>query len=124
MRLSRQLLNSLVCLLLCLSLNVTIVAIGSVYATTASWTAVNDPEVQGYKLYRAPGTCVTPGAFATIQTYGLVTSGPVPNPSSNGTFCHRLTAFNAAGESPFSNTVEFKYVVVPPTAPQGLTVQP
>lgn len=94
------------------------------WAATASWTTVVDPELQGYKLYRAPGTCTDPGAFAIVQTYGIVTSGVVPNPASNGTYCHRLTAFNPAGESPFSNTVEFKYVVNPPVAPQNLTVKP
>lgn len=94
------------------------------FAATASWDAVSDPELQGYRLYRAPGTCANPGAFATVQTYGVVTSGAIQNPSANGTYCHRLTAFNAAGESPFSNTAEFKYVVVPPVAPQNLTVKP
>lgn len=109
---------------LCLSLGVITVGIGNGYAATASWTAVVDPELQGYKLYRAPGLCSNPGAFATIQTYGIVTSGGIPNPSTNGTYCHRLTAFNAAGESPFSNTAEFKYTVNPPLAPQGFTVTP
>jgi hypothetical protein len=116
--------RNLLILVMCLNLSVIIAAIESANAATASWTAVNDPELQGYKLYRAPGTCAAPGAFATIQTYGLVTSGPVPNPTTNGTYCHRLTAFNAAGESPFSNTAELKYVTNPPLAPQGLTVTP
>lgn len=94
------------------------------FAATASWDAVSDPELQGYRLYRAPGSCTNPGAFATIQTYGLVTSGAVPNPSVNGTYCHKLTAYNPAGESVFSNTSEFKYVVNPPLAPQNFSVKP
>lgn len=93
------------------------------YAATASWDAVVDSELQGYNLYRAPGTCATPGAFAKVNTYGLVTTGPVANPTANGIYCHKITAFNPAGESLFSNTVEFKYVVNPPTAPQNLTVK-
>lgn len=116
--------RSLLILMICLNLSAITVAIESANAATASWTAVSDPELQGYKLYRAPGACSNPGAFATIQTYGLVTSGPVPNPTANGIYCHRLTAFNAAGESPFSNTAELKYVTNPPLAPQGLTVTP
>lgn len=107
-------------LLVVLSLSISV----SVWAATASWDAVVDPELQGYRLYRAPGVCANPGAFATLQTYGLVTSGAVPNPTVNGTYCHRLTAFNAAGESPFSNTVELKYVVNPPLAPRNFTVIP
>lgn len=94
------------------------------FAATASWDAVVDADLQGYNLYRAPGACATPGAFAKINTYGLVTSGPVANPTANGTYCHKITAFNPAGESLFSNTVEFKYVVNPPPAPQNLTVTP
>lgn len=91
-------------------------------ATTATWDA--SPDADGYRLYRAPGTCAVPGAFATVSTYGPVVTGAVPNPATNGTYCHKLTAFNVAGESPFSNTVEFKYVVNPPVAPQNLTVKP
>lgn len=112
---------------LCLvMLGVTIASMwsGSAFAATASWDAVSDPELQGYRLYRAPGACANPGAFATVQTYGTVTSGAVPNPSTNGTYCHRLTAFNPAGESPFSNTVELKYVVNPPLAPRNFSVTP
>lgn len=94
------------------------------FAATASWDAVADPDLQGYNLYRASGSCVTPGAFAKVQSYGLVTSGPAPNPATNGTYCHKLTAFNAAGESVFSNTSEFKYVLFPPAAPQNFNVKP
>lgn len=93
------------------------------WAATATWDAVADAE--GYKLYRALGTCANPGAFATVNTYGLVTTGAITNPPANGTYCHKLTAFNSVGESPFSNTVEFKYTVLPPTAaPQNLGVKP
>lgn len=94
------------------------------FSATASWDAVADPELQGYKLYRAPGACANPGAFATVQTYGLVTNGAVPNPATNGTYCHKLTAFNGAGESPFSNTAELKYTVNPPPAPKNFGVTP
>lgn len=94
------------------------------WATTASWDAVNDPDLQGYKLYRAPGPCSNPGAFATVNIYGVVTNGPVTNPTANGVYCHKLTAFNPAGESLFSNTVELKYILNPPLAPQNFSVKP
>lgn len=92
------------------------------WAATATWTESADAD--GYRLYRAPGTCATPGAFAKVNTYGLVTTGPVANPTANGIYCHKITAFNPAGESLFSNTVEFKYVVNPPPAPANLSVKP
>lgn len=105
---------------------VLILILGSLpaFAATATWDAVVDADLQGYNLYRAPGACATPGAFAKVQTYGTVTTGPIPNPSTNGTYCHKITAFNPAGESIFSNTAEFKYVVNPPVAPQNLAVKP
>ncbi|MBK8270522.1 MAG: hypothetical protein IPK83_20380 [Planctomycetes bacterium] len=94
------------------------------FAATASWDAVADPTLQGYRLYRAPGACATPGAFATVQSYGVVTSGAIPNPTVNGTYCHKLTAFNPVGESLFSNTAEFSYTVNPPPAPTSFSVTP
>lgn len=109
--------------ILSLAVLILVLSVGSAFAYTASWQAVVDPDLQGYRLYRAPGSCAAPGAFAVVDTYGVVTAGPVANPLTNGTYCHKLAAFNPAGESPFSNTVELKYVVNPPIAPQGLTVK-
>ncbi len=107
-----------------LILIISILTSSSAFAATAAWDAVVDADLQGYNLYRAPGACATPGAFAKVQTYGTVTTGAIPNPSTNGTYCHKITAFNPAGESIFSNTAEFKYVVLPPNAPQNLSVKP
>lgn len=92
------------------------------YALTANWTG--SPDADGYRLYRAQGLCVSAGTFAIIETYGAVTTGVVPTPVANGTYCYKLTAYNLAGESPFSNTIEVKSVVVPPVAPSNLTVKP
>lgn len=82
---------------------------GESSAATASWTAVDDPELQGYYLYIAAGSCAYPGEFALLQSYGLVTSGDVPVPQIDGTYCYQLTAHNAAGESAPSNRVELTY---------------
>ena len=87
------------------------------HAATANWDAVVDPELQGYRLYIASGSCVYPGEFSPLVTYGLVTSGDVPAPQVNGTYCYRLTAFNSGGESGPSNTVEWTYVTPPPQCP-------
>jgi hypothetical protein len=95
-------------------------------AATASWNANTESDLAGYNLYRAPGSCATPGAFAKTDTYAkTVTSGAVTNPSVDGTYCFRLTAFDAANnESPFSTSVEVPLNVVPPVAPAGFTVKP
>lgn len=90
------------------------------FAATATWTESADAD--GYRLYRAIGTCAAPGAFAIIETYGAVTTGPVPRPIVNGTYCYKMTAYNFEGESPFSNAVQLRSVVNPPPAPQNFGV--
>ena len=82
------------------------------FAATASWRA--SPDAQGYKLYRAEGSCAAPGWFTYTAQYGQVTSGPIPDPTVGGPHCHFITASNDAGESPVSNYAEFSYTVTPP----------
>ena len=86
-------------------------------ATTASWDAVVDPDLQSYQLYIASGSCAYHGEFFPLVSYGLVTSGDVPDPQVSGTYCYRLTAFNSGGESPPSNLAELTYTVPPPQCP-------
>ena len=97
------------------------------HAATASW-GPNDPVVDfaGVNIYRAPGSCATPGAFVKVDTaLKPLTSEVLTNPSADGVYCHRATAFDTSNnESVFSNTAEFQYNVVPPLAPRLFTVTP
>ena len=103
----------------------------SVEAATATWQNDAAPDLAGLNLYRASGPCANPGPYAKILTVSKPASAPmptsavVPNPTADGTYCHRATHFDTGNlESIFSNTVEFSYNVNPPGAPQALSVQP
>lgn len=99
---------------------------GSADAATASWVTGVEPDLAGTKVYRAPGACSTPGAYALVGTFPKpAASGTLPDPSADGKYCHLATAFDtAANESVFTNTAEFDYNVNPPGAPGLFSVKP
>lgn len=90
----------------------------SSFAATANWDSSSDASIQGYRLYRAEGTCALHGYFFLTNSYGVVTSGAITDPTTGGTYCHFLTAFNTAGESVPSVLIEFSYTIAePPQCP-------
>ena len=88
------------------------------FAATANWDSSSDASIQGYRLYRAEGTCAVHGYFFLTNSYGVVTSGAITDPTTGGSYCHYLTAFNAGGESGPSAFVEYVYTIAePPQCP-------
>lgn len=87
------------------------------FGETVSWSPVSSQPLDGYRLYRAEGTCMLRGYFVMVKQYGVVTNGEVPAPVNGGTYCHFLVAFNEAGESAPSNYVEYTYTATPPQCP-------
>jgi hypothetical protein len=85
--------------------------LAALLAVTLTWTDNSDNE-DGFIVYRSfPGASFT--VLATMPS-GVVT---FDDKDTKPLACYKVTAFNIAGESEFSNTV---CLPLPPNAPSGL----
>jgi hypothetical protein len=91
------------------------VAEAGVGQLTLAW-ADNATNEDGFKVERAPGSCTpTPGTFTVLapalppNTVGYIDAGLAPGT----TFCYRILAFNAAGNSAYSNNANGTTTAIP-----------
>lgn len=89
-----------------------------------TWTGNTEPDLAGYKIYRANQGCTLPGPLAFVASVGKVVTYTDPAlPPLDGTMCWEITAFDTSGnESGRSNRVSKVLNTLPPQAPTGLGV--
>jgi len=96
-------------------------AIAAPQSFAISFTDNADNE-SGFRLERCMGTSCT--TFAVIATLAVnTTSHTDGNLPENTTFCYRVKAFNAVGESAYSNTACATTPVTLPNAPSVLMIK-
>ena len=90
---------------------------------TLKWDAVDftvcgsDPNLSGYKLYKSTDDGVTKQVVGQVNT-ALLTFAYTE--TVNAKYCYYATAFNQAGESPYSEPACAYISDAPPPAPTGL----
>jgi phosphodiesterase/alkaline phosphatase D-like protein len=86
-----------------------------------SWTDNSDNET-GFKIERRLSSAI---AYTLIATLGAgVTSYSSTGLSPNSTYSYRMYAYNASGNSAYSNVVSVRTLPNPPAAPSGLAATP
>lgn len=96
-----------------------------------TWNANTEPDLAGYKIYRAIQSCSAPGPLAPlmkgsppapVQVGKVTTYTDTGLPALDGTICWEITAFDTAGNESLtrSNRASKDLNTIPPAAPTGL----
>lgn len=96
-----------------------------------TWNANTEPDLAGYKFYRAVQGCTAQGPLAPlmkgsppapVQVGKVTTYTDTGLPALDGTICWEMTAFDTAGNESLtrSNRASKDVNTIPPAAPTGL----
>ena len=90
---------------------------------TLAWTD-NSATEDGFKIERRLGQTGTFAQVGQVAANIVAFKDSFLNDSGNNQYCYRVRAFNSAGDSAYSNIAcaITPVIVVPPTAPSGVTV--
>jgi hypothetical protein len=90
-------------------------AFGATSSVTLAWNRSSTTDVTGYRVYYG----VASRSYSNSILAGNVTTNTVPGLVNGVTYFFAVTAYNASGESAFSN--EFSHAPIAPTAQASVT---
>lgn len=95
---------------------------GDLTSNNLTWVNVA-PNATGNRIYRKTETCNGPSPVVLLTEIPPEATAYTDTPVMTGTYCYRLTAFNAVGESAFSNPAERTILPPAPVFAVGARIQ-